>query len=190
MLTKNAGDRMEQLRNVTLLDEDGNPVDDRIAETLRRLEPKFRRQFPNIQDDVAATLVGEAASKVARHVRVFGPLEKPFGFAWKVLKNLGLSALRGRSIELHLKRAVGKDGDDLVSMLRAFDNSAGQIEDHIFMQEAQQYLTQVQRRVWVLKCLGHTSEEAAALLGCSVGAIDVTFTRVKKKMRKLAGIPE
>jgi DNA-directed RNA polymerase specialized sigma24 family protein len=44
--------------------------------------------------------------------------------------------------------------------------------------------------VWVLKCLGHTSEEAAALLGCSVGAIDVTFTRVKKMMRKLAGIPE
>jgi DNA-directed RNA polymerase specialized sigma24 family protein len=181
---------MEQLQNVTFLDEDGNPVDERIAETLRRLESKFRRQFPNIQDDVAATLVGEAASKVARHVRLFGPLEKPFGFAWKVLKNLGVSALRGRSIELHLQRAVGKDGDDLVATLRAFDHSAGQIEDHLFMREAEQHLTQVQRRVWVLKCLGHTSEEAASLLGCSAGAVDVAFSRAKKKIRELAGIPE
>lgn len=181
---------MEQLRNVTLLDEDGNPVDDRIAETLRRLEPKFRRQFPNIQDDVAATLVGEAASKVARHVRVSGPLEKPFGFAWKVLKNLGLSALRGRSIELHRTRLVAADGDDVVSRLRALDHSSARIENSLFLEEAKAYMTDAERAVYILKLAGYTSEEIAAERGSSVGSVDVAFTRVKKKLRKLAGIPE
>ena len=181
---------MEQLRRLALLDEDGKPVDDHIEATLCRLVPKFRNQFPTIQDDVADELVGEAARKMARRERECGPLEKPYGFAWKVLKNLGISRLRGPSIELHRTRAETREGPDLVSRLRALEHSADQIELDIFLDEVMKHLTIPERLVYMRKRAGYTSEEIAKERGSSVGSVDVVFTRIKQKIRRLAGVSE
>ena len=181
---------MEQRRRLALLDEDGKPVNDHIEATLCKLVPKFRNQFPTIQEDVADELVGEAARKMAKHERECGLLGKPFGFAWTVLKNLGISTLRGSSIELHRIRAETREGPDLVSRLRALDHSADQIELDIFLDEAMKHLTIPERLVYIRKRAGHTSEEIAKERGSSVGAVDVMFTRIKQKIRRLAGISE
>lgn len=181
---------MEQRRRLTLLDERGKPVSENIEGTLCKLVPKFRSQFPTIQDDVADVLVGEAACKMAEHERTRGPIEKPFGFAWTILKNLAISTLRGASIELHRTRAETREGPDLVSRLRALDHSADQIELDIFLDEAMTCLTIPERLVYIRKRAGYTSEEIAKERGSSVGAVDVMFTRIKQKIRRLAGISE
>ena len=181
---------MEQLRKLSLLDEDGRPVDEHIEATLSKLVPKFRHQFPTIQDDVADELVGEAACKMAKRERESGPLERPYGFAWKILKNLGISRLRGRSIELHRTRAETREGLDFVSRLRALDHGADQIEVDIFLDQVMKHLTIPERLVYLRKRAGYTSEEIAKERGSSVGSVDVVFTRIKQKIRRLAGVSE
>ena len=181
---------MEQQRKLALLDEDGKPVAGHIEATLCKLVPKFRSQFPTIQEDVADELVGEVASKMAKRERACGRIEKPFGFAWTTLKNSAISTLRGTSIELHRTRAETREGPDLISRLRALDRSADQIELGIFLDEAMQCLTIPERLVYIRKRAGYTSKQIAKERGSSVGSVDVVFTRIKQKIRRLAGISE
>lgn len=179
---------MEQRRGLALLDEDGEPVSENIRHTLCKLVPKLHDQFPTIPSDVSDGLVGEVAVKMARHERDVGPIEKPFGFAWTALKNLAISVLRGPSIELHRRRAEVREGPELVSRLRAWDNSAERIEDDIFLQEAMKVLTVPERLVYLAKLNGDTSEQIAQARGSSVESVDVMFCRIKQKIRRLAGV--
>jgi RNA polymerase sigma factor (sigma-70 family) len=181
---------MERWRKLALLDENGNRVDAHIEDTLGQLVPTLRREYPTIPDDVGEALLTDTACKIARHEREHGPIEKPFGFAWTILKNAAISALRGRSIELHRRRAETRDGSDLVSRLRAWDNFAERIEDDIFLEQAMKHLTMPERLVYLRKLAGHTSEEIAQERGSSVGSVDVMFTRIKQKIRRLAGVSE
>ena len=107
-----------------------------------------------------------------------------------MLKNLGISRLRGPSIELHQTRAETREGPDLVSRLRAIDNSADQIEVDIFLDQVMRHLTIPERLVYMRKRAGYTSEEIARERGSSVGSVDVVFTRIKQKIRRLAGLSE
>lgn len=180
---------MEQRRRLALLDEDGKPVSETIQEALYTVAPSVQKECFTIPSDVMDGLVGEVAVRMARVERA-GKLDSPLGLAWTVLHNLAHSVLRGPSIELHRRRAEAREGPELVSRLRAWDHSADQMEADIFLGEVLQKLTVRQRVVLLGKRDEDSSEDIARDLGCSAEAVDVMYCRIKKKIRRLAGLPE
>src|SRR5262245_36061216 len=131
---------MEQLE---LLDESGKPLDGRIVATLRKLLSRFRRQFPTIRDEVELIEVFEQAGQgMARNERESGMLlDKPFGYAWAALYAIGISKLRGRSIECHRIRAGDRSSSEIVVHLPALDGTPEQIERQVLWNELRAQLT-------------------------------------------------
>src|SRR6266542_2388528 len=77
------GGSMEHLQNLRLLDEHGKPLSARIEGVLTRLLPRFQRQFPALQDEVALTeLLEEAGRRIANREERLGSIEKLHGYAW------------------------------------------------------------------------------------------------------------
>jgi DNA-directed RNA polymerase specialized sigma24 family protein len=56
--------------------------------------------------------------------------------------------------------------------------------------EVMKHLTIPERLVYMRKRAGYTSEEIAKERGSSVGSVDVVFSRIKQKIRRLAGVSE
>lgn len=181
---------MEQRRRLALLDEDGKPVSETIQEALYTVAPSVQNEFAAIPSDVMDGLMGEVAVRMARVERAKGTIASPPGLAWTVLRNLARTVFRGPSIELHRRRAEVREGPELVSRLRAWDHSADQIEADIFLGQVLQKLTVRQRVVLLGKRNEDSREDIARDLGCSVEAVDVMYCRIKKKIRRLAGLPE
>ena len=175
---------MEQLRNVELLDENGQPMDGRIAATLRRLVSRFRRQFPTIHDEVEVVEMFERVGQgMARHERESGPIEKPSGYAWTALERMAISKLRSASIEFHRSRVETRSGPELVSRLRALHGTAEQIERNIELGELRAQLTADEELVFANKLAGYSSEDIGRLRGSSAAAVDVVVTRLRQKLR-------
>jgi DNA-directed RNA polymerase specialized sigma24 family protein len=175
---------MEQLQKLELLDENGKPMDRRIAATLRKLVSKFRRQFPEIRDEAEVQELFEHVGQgMARRERESGPLEKPAGYAWAALQRTAISKLRGGSIEFHRKRVETHSGPQLVSRLRAMDGTPEQIERNVLLREFRARLTPDEEFVYVHKLAGYSSEQLGRLRGSSAAAVDVVVTRLKQKLR-------
>ena len=175
---------MEQLQQLELLDENGKPIDRRIAATLRKLVSKFRRQFPTIRDEVEVhELFEHVGQGMARRERESGLLEKPSGYAWAALRRIAISKLRRGSIEFHRKRVETHSGPELVSRLRALDGTAEQIERNVLLSEFRAQLTPDEELVYANKLAGYSSEDIGRLRGSSAAAVDVVLTRLKQKLR-------
>lgn len=181
---------MEQRRRLALLDEDGKPVSETIQEALYKVAPSVQKEFATISSDVMDGIVCEGAVKMARVEREKGKIDSPPGLARRILRNLARTVFRGPSIELHRRRAEAREGPELVSRLRAWDHSAEQIEADIFIGQAIETFTARQRLVFFGKFNDDSSEEIARVCGCSAEAVDVMYCRIKKKIRRLAGLPE
>jgi DNA-directed RNA polymerase specialized sigma24 family protein len=175
---------MEQLRKLALLDEHGRPVDERTLGVLEKLHGKFRKHFRRIQDEsVVTTIFEKVATMMARRERTSGPLERPYGYAWRALQSIAISNLRGTSIELHRHRAEPRDGRDVVRRLEAMDGTPHQIERDILMKELLAQLTPEEAFVLAHKMAGHTSAAIAAKVGCAPATVDVTVWRIRQKLR-------
>ncbi len=175
---------MEQLRKLELLDEHGRPVDERTLGVLEKLQGKFRRHFRRIQDEsVITTIFEKAAAMMARRERASGPLERPYGYAWRALQSIAISNLRGTSIELRRRQAQTHDGRDIVRRLEAMDGTPQQIERDILMKELMAQMTPDEVFVFAHKMAGHTSAAIAAKLGCAPSTVDVTIWRIRQKLR-------
>jgi DNA-directed RNA polymerase specialized sigma24 family protein len=175
---------MEQLQDLELLDENGEPMDRRIVATLRKLVSKFRRQFPTIRDEVEIhELFEHVAQGMGRRERESGPLEKPAGYAWAALQRMAISKLRGGAIEFHRKRVEARSGPELVSRLRALDGAPEQIERNLLLSEFRAHLTSDEELVYAHKLAGYSSEDIGRLRGSSAAAVDVVVTRLKQKLR-------
>lgn len=180
---------MEHLRRLRLLGKDGQPLSTRIDGVLNGLLQKFRRRFPSIQDEGDLTEVfEEAASRIDKREQRSGTIEKVNGYAWVTLRSIGLSWLRRGSSQLEL-RTVGSS-QTVLSSLRAYAGSQEEIERDILLDELTAQLTADEHAVLLLKRAGYSSAEIASRRGCSTGAIDVLLTRVRQKIRRLAGIQE
>ena len=177
---------MESLRKLGLLDRNGKPLDERLQKALTDLLPRFRRRFPNIQDEVEITEVfEEAAHRIEKRERASGPIEKLRGYAWKALESIGISAHRRTGMQVRLKCVASRNGDDFVSLLRAWDGSVEQIERDILLGEFEAHLTGEEARIFHLKSLGFSSEEIANLRGSSVNSVDKVMSRIRQKFRAL-----
>ena len=177
---------MESLRKLGLLDRNGKPVDGRLQKALNDLVPRFRRRFPDIQDEVEMTEVfEEAARRIEKRERASGPIEKLRGYAWKALESIGVSAYRRAGMQARLRRVELRSGRDFISLLRAWDGSVDQIERDILLREVEAHLTGEEARIFHLKSLGFSSEEIGRLRGSSANSVDKAMSRIKQKFRVL-----
>ena len=177
---------MESLRKFGLLDRNGKPLEERLQKALTDLLPRFRRRFPDIQDEVEITEVfEEAARRIEKREGASGPIEKLRGYAWKALESIGVSAHRRTGMQVRWKRVESRTRDDIVSLLRAWDGSVEKIERDILLRELEVHLTGEEARVFHLKSLGFSSEEIAKLRGSSVNSVDKVMSRIKQKFRAL-----
>ena len=182
---------MESLRKLGLLDPQGKPLDERLLDVLNRLLPRFRRRFPAIQDEVEITEVfEEAARRIAKKEQRSGPIESLWGYAWKALESVAMSAGRRGEMQVRFKTVESRSGPEIVSQLRAWDGSAEQIEQDILLREVEAFMTPEEAWIFQQKALGFSSEDIAKARGSSVNSVDKVMSRLKQKIRALAGVKE
>lgn len=177
---------MEPLRNLRLLDADGNPLNARIASALNRLVPRFQKQFPSLRDEQDVTeILEQAGQKIARREREAGPIEKLHGYAWVTLRNVAASWVRRGSGQLKQHTLSSVESETALAALPAEIGTPDQIEIAILVREVQAQLSKQERLVLGWKKAGFSSEEIARFRGTSVGAVDALFSRAKHKIRAL-----
>jgi len=183
---------MENLRKFWLLDADGKPLNERLRNVFSRLLPKFRRRFPAFQDEAEIqNHCEEAVRRVTEKERQSGrELEKPWGYAWSALESVGMSAERTSEMQVRFRTVETRTDSAIVSQLRAWDGSVEQMEQAILLRELEAMLTPEERWVFQQKSLGYSSEEIARARGSSVNSVDKVMSRLKQKIRALAGLKE
>jgi DNA-directed RNA polymerase specialized sigma24 family protein len=182
---------MEHLRRFRLLDEQGHPLSARIESALSGLVPRFRKDYPALQneDDLAAVFE-QAGRKIARREQERGSIERLHGYAWVTLRSIAASWLRRGSGRLTQHTLPSEEGEAALASLPAAIGTADQIENDIFLREVEPYLSRHERLVLGWKKAGFTSEEIAHFRGTSVGAVDAVFSRAKHKIRTLLRVQE
>lgn len=182
---------MENLRKLGLLDQQGKPLDERLLTVLGRLLPWFRRRFPALRDETEVTeAFEEAARRIAKREQRSGQIEKLGGYAKKVLESVGVSAERRSEMQVRFKIVESRTGPEIVSQLRAWDGSAEQIEQDILLRELEAFMTPEEMWIFQQKALGFSSEDIAKARGTSVNSVDKVMSRLKHKIRVLAGVKE
>jgi DNA-directed RNA polymerase specialized sigma24 family protein len=183
---------MENLRKLWLLGPDGKPLDERLRTLFSRLLPKFVRRFPAFQDTAEIQNHGEEAVRRFQQKEQHSgqELEKPWGYAWTALESVGISAERTNEMQVRFRTVESGTDSAIVSRLRAWDGSVEQTEQRILLRELEAMMTPAERWVFEQKALGYSSEEIARARGCSVNAVDQVMSRLRRKIRALAGVKE
>lgn len=183
---------MEHLRHFRLLDEHGKPLDSRIEDVLNRLLRKFLKRFPSLRDDLTVTEVfEEAGRKIANRERATGWIERLHGYAWVTLRNAGTSWLRRGSTQIAQHTLSADDSDAALAAMPAGRGTVEEIERGILMEEVMAHLSPEERLVLFLKIkAGFSSEQVARFRGTSVNAVDIIFSRTKRKISRLLSVQQ
>jgi RNA polymerase sigma factor (sigma-70 family) len=183
---------MEHLRHFRLLDEHGKPLDPRIENVLKRLLRKFLKRFPSLRDDLTVTEVfEEAGRKIANREREAGRIERLHGYAWVTLRNTGTSWLRRGSSQLAQHTLSADDSDTALASMPTTCGTPEEIERSILMEEVMAHLSPEERLVFFLKIkAGFSSEQVARFRGTSVNAVDIVFSRTKRKISRLLSVQQ
>ena len=182
---------MEHLQTPRLLDERGNPLSTRVESALRSLVPKFRRQFPAVQDELDLTeILEKAGHRIAAREQRSGPIEKLHAYAWVTLRSVVMSWMRRSSHRLTQQTINSDAAEALLSTLPASSGTAKQIEQHVLLHEAMQSLSESEWIVCNLKMMGYSSEQIARRRHTSTAAVDMIFSRAKQKLRRALGVQE
>jgi DNA-directed RNA polymerase specialized sigma24 family protein len=179
---------MKSRSKVPLVGSDGQPLPERIQRALNDLLPRFNRWFPLTHDEAFVIgLLEEAGQRITDQERRSGPLERLHGFAWTVLRNIGVSELRLSRSKVQLKSLGSAEGELLMSRMNSDQHGPTALEGRLAIEQALQQVTDLERRVALLKAAQFTSAEIAGELGTTVGAVDQAYFRAKHKLRKLLG---
>ena len=182
---------MEHLQEPRLLDERGNPLSTRVESALRSLVPKFRRQFPAVQDELDLTeILEKAGHRIAAREQRSGPIEKLHAYAWVTLRSVVMSWMRRSSHRLTQQTISSDAAEALLSTLPASSGTAKQIEQHVLLHEAMHCLSEGEWIVCNLKMMGYSSEQIARRRHTSTAAVDMIFSRAKQKLRRALGVQE
>lgn len=177
---------MKSRRKIPLVGSDGQPLPERIQRALHDLVPRFNRWFP-LQDEAVVTgLLEQAGQRIKEKERKSGPVESLHGFAWTVLHNLGVSELRLSRSKVQLESIGSEEGERLMSNMSS-DQHATAIEERLAIEQALAQVTELERRVALLKVAQFTSAEIAEQLGSTDRAVDQAYFRVRHKLKKLLG---
>jgi RNA polymerase sigma factor (sigma-70 family) len=175
---------MEHLQIPRLLNVRGNPLSERIESALRSLIPRFRRQYPNLQDELVVTsIVEKAGQRIEQREQQSGPIEKLHAYAWVTVKNITASWMRRSSNRSELQRIDSEAGSAILERVPAEAGSPEQIEHAVLLREAMAHLSEDEWRVCNLKMMGYSGEEIARERGSSTAAVNMVFSRATKKLR-------
>jgi DNA-directed RNA polymerase specialized sigma24 family protein len=176
---------MERPTNSPLLDRHGQPLSEPIQRVMRTLVPRFRRKYPAFTDLALTEVLEDVGQQVADREARQGPLRHMRAYAWKALQSVAASRLR-RS-EMRVQRgAVDLLGtrDGQVSGLSSDLASQEGIERDILLRQVLALLSREDRVICILKIAGFSSRDIAGRLGKSVTAVNVSFWRSARKIRK------
>lgn len=180
---------MERLQIPHLLDECGQPLNTRLERLLRRFIPRLRKQFPAIRDDELelTEILEEGGRRFVRWEQQSGRSldEQPYRFAWTILFNIGRSWMDRDPTRLRRDTIGAEAGETVFSTLPATLGTAKQIEDAVRVREAHDCLTEKQWSVCGSKAMGYSAEEIAQELGVSPAAVNMVFSRAKRKVSRL-----
>jgi len=141
-----------------------------------------------MQDEAVVTgLLEQAGQRIKEQERKSGAVERLHGFAWIVLRNLGASELRLSRSRVQLTSIGSEEGELLMSHMSSDHHGPTALEERLAIDQALGQVTDLERRVAILKASQFTSAEIAAELGSTVAAVDQAYFRVKHKLRKLLG---
>lgn len=179
---------MKSRSKIPLVGSDGQPLPEQIQRTLNDLLPRFNRWFPLIQDEAVVTGLFEVAGqRIKEQERKWGPIARLHGFAWTVLRNLAASELRLSRSKVQLESIGSEKGELLMSLMSSEQHGPTALEERLAIDQALAQVTDLERRVAILKASQFTSAEIATELGTTVGAVDQAYFRVKHKLRKMLG---
>lgn len=178
---------MEFSTRSPLLDQSGNPFPHRIQKVLDDLAVRFRRKFRTIRDDVVVVeILEQAGEQIMAHELEHGPERNLYGFAWVTVRNIAISRLR-REPYLLEQAIAGPAENAALARLTAVDGSPERMENSVFLREVLNRLTPRERKIAVLKKGEYSSQTIAETLGISVALVDTTYSRLRRKVRKLLG---
>lgn len=183
---------MERLQIPHLLDERGQPFSDRIDRLLRSCIPKLRRQFPVLRNDelLLTEILEEGGRRLVRWEQRTGNRldERSHRFVWTTLFNVGRSwALRDTN-RLRRDTIAAEAGEAILSSLPATQwGTPQQIENAVRLREMHDHLNERQWEVCRLKAVGYTAEQIAETCGSSPDAVNMVFSRAKRKLYALLG---
>ena len=178
--------RPRSAANTDFVDRSGQLFADRIQQVLHLLEPRLRRHFPLIRDEVILTeILEEAGRRIIDHELRVGPIEKLRGYAWVTIRSVATSRLRRASMRLQQATLGSKESEAVLSQLPTARGSPEAIERRLLAREIAQSLSTEERHVYTWKEAGFSSQDIARYRGTSAGAVDTMFHRAKQKARAM-----
>ena len=172
---------------MSLVDEEGRPLDARLERTLLALVPRLKRCFPSIRDDATTTRVlEESARRVSGRERKMGGLERLNGYAWVTLKSVASSHLRRGESQVARRSIGGVAGERILAGTTALSNTHRDIERRVLAGQLLSAFTPGERRVCLMKHAGYTTREIAHALGRSAVSVDTMYCRARAKARRMA----
>lgn len=167
----------------------GRPLSPHIQRALFDRLPRFKREFPSLQDEaVVAEILEETGSRIAELEERPGTIERLEAYTWVALRRTAVARLRQGS--MRIVTVGSEESEAALATIPAKLGSAAQIEREILYEEALGSLKDEEREVCVLKSIGFSSREIAKSLGPSVTttAVNTIFHRAKAKIRRILGV--
>jgi len=175
------------LPELKLLDEAGQPLSEQIHAIFLPLETRFRLKFKAIDDEaIVRNLFDQAAQIYAKQESSGQEIDKPEGFAWRVLCNLATSVLR-RSEEKVMNGSVnGLSGERVLVALSSITGTPDQIVNQVYAREIFEQLSETEQRCATLKTIGFSSNAVAKTLNMTTGSVDKMMQRIRDRFRSRA----
>lgn len=171
------------LPKLKLLDEAGQPLSERIHAVFLPLETRFRLKFKAIDDEAVVRNLFDQAAQIYAKQDAGQMIDKPEGFAWKVLCNLATSILR-RSEEMVINGSInGLSGERVLVALSAVSGTPDQIVNQVYAREIFEQLNEIEQRCATLKTLGFSSSSVAKALSMTTGSVDKMMQRIRDRHR-------
>jgi len=179
---------LRPLPELKLLDEAGQPLSEQIHAIFLPLEIRFRLKFRAIDDEaVVRNLFDQAAQIYAKQESSGQQIDKPEGFAWRVLCNLATSVLR-RSEERVMNGSVnGLSGERVLVALSSVTGTPDQIINQVYAREIFEQLSESEQRCATLKTIGFSSHAVAKALNMTTGSVDKMMQRIRDRFRSRGG---
>jgi DNA-directed RNA polymerase specialized sigma24 family protein len=181
---------MERLQIPHLLDERGQPLNACLDRLLRSFIPQLRQQFPALRnDELQLTLVLEEGGRrltgwEQRSGRRLD--EQSHRFAWTVVFNIARSWML-RDVNRMQRDTIGSEAGEAILSTRAATTwgTPQQMENAVRLREAHDHLPEDQWFVCESKIVGYSAAQIAEKRGGSADAVNMVFSRAKRKLRAL-----
>ena len=177
---------MESWNTPSLVDEHGTPFDERLQLALRRARSQFRREFTDLTDDVVVTeVLEEAGRRIREHERLEGDVQDLPAYTWVTVQNIGRSRRRRPTMRVIRRSLDADDSGVALGQLAATEGSPCRLESAVLVREVFNRLSDADRELLEFKKLGFSGRQIAARTGKTVTNVNITFFRLRRKLRRL-----